>query len=53
MVWFLSLALFVRSRRHVISDGFIKLASSVTALVIIGFGVYFTITIFQNLNGAT
>jgi threonine/homoserine/homoserine lactone efflux protein len=53
MGWFLSLALFVRSRRHIISDSFIKIASSITALVIIGFGVYFTITIFQHLNGAT
>lgn len=53
MAWFLSLALFVRSRRHIISDGFVRVASSITALVIIGFGVYFTITIFQHLNGAT
>ncbi len=53
MGWFLSLALFVRSRRHIISDTFIKIASSITALVIIGFGVYFTITIFQHLNGAS
>lgn len=53
MGWFLSLALFVRSRRHVISNGFIKVASSITAFVIIGFGVYFTIKIFQHLNGAT
>lgn len=53
MAWFLSLALFVRNRRHVISDGFVRLASSITALVIIGFGVYFTITIFTHLNGAT
>jgi threonine/homoserine/homoserine lactone efflux protein len=53
MGWFLALALFVRSRRHVISNGFIKAASSITALVIIGFGVYFTIKIFQHLNGAT
>lgn len=53
MGWFLSLALFVRSRRHIISDTFVRMASSITALVIIGFGVYFTITIFQHLNGAT
>jgi threonine/homoserine/homoserine lactone efflux protein len=53
MAWFLSVALFVRSRRHIISDNFIKTASSITALVIIGFGVYFTITIFLHLNGAT
>jgi threonine/homoserine/homoserine lactone efflux protein len=53
MGWFLSLALFVRSRRHIISDAFVRMASSITALVIIGFGVYFTITIFQHLNGAT
>lgn len=53
MAWFLSLALFVRNRRHVISDGFVRFAASITALVIIGFGVYFTITIFTHLNGAT
>lgn len=53
MAWFLSLALFVRSRRHIISAGFVRTASVITALVIIGFGVYFTITIFQHLNGAT
>lgn len=51
MMWFLTLALFVRSRRHIISDSFIRKASSITALVIIGFGVYFTIVIFQHLNG--
>lgn len=53
MMWFVLLALFVRSRRHIISDSFIRRASSITALVIIGFGVYFTIVIFQQLNGAT
>jgi threonine/homoserine/homoserine lactone efflux protein len=53
MGWFLALALFVRSRRHVISDSFVRIASSITALVIIGFGVYFTITIFKHLSGAT
>ena len=53
MMWFVLLALFVRSRRHIISDSFIRRASSITALVIIGFGVYFTIAIFQQLNGAT
>ncbi|MBR9974860.1 MAG: LysE family transporter [Bacteroidetes bacterium] len=53
MAWFLSLALFVRSRRHIISAGFVRTVSVITALVIIGFGVYFTVTIFQHLNGAT
>jgi len=53
LMWFLALALFVRSRRHVISETFIHRASSITALVIIGFGVYFTIVIFQQLNGMT
>ncbi|GEM_PF-627523 len=53
MMWFVLLALFVRSRRHIISESFIRRASSITALVIIGFGVYFTIVIFQQLNGAT
>ncbi|MBN1448172.1 MAG: LysE family transporter [Bacteroidetes bacterium] len=53
MLWFLALVLFVRSRRHIISETFIHRASSITALVIIGFGVYFTIVIFQQLNGMT
>ena len=53
MMWFLALALFVRSRRHIISQNFIHRASFVTALVIIGFGVYFTVVIFQQLNGTT
>ncbi len=53
MMWFLALAFFVRSRRHIISEGFIHKASFITALVIIGFGVYFTVVIFQQLNGTT
>ncbi|MDT8323288.1 MAG: LysE family transporter [Bacteroidota bacterium] len=53
MMWFLALALFVRSRRHIISENFIHKASVITALVIIGFGVYFTVVIFQQLNGTT
>ncbi len=53
MLWFLALALFVRSRRHIISENFIHKASFITALVIIGFGVYFTVVIFQQLNGTT
>jgi len=52
MLWFLALILFVRSRRNLISEIIVKRASSITALVIIGFGVYFTITIFQNLRDA-
>jgi len=53
MLWFMAVALFVRSRRHSISEVFITRASSITALVIIGFGVYFTFKIFQQLNGMT
>jgi threonine/homoserine/homoserine lactone efflux protein len=53
MLWFLAVTLFVRSRRHSISETFMARASSITALVIIGFGVYFTILIFQQLNGTT
>jgi L-lysine exporter family protein LysE/ArgO len=52
MMWFLALILFMRSRRHAISDSFIRKASSITALVIIGFGVYFTLTIFQQLHSS-
>ena len=50
--WFLGLALFVRSRRHQISPAFIRRAGAVTAFVVIGFGVYFTITILQHLSHA-
>ncbi len=50
LAWFVALILFMRSKRHAISDTFMKTASSITALVIIGFGVYFTFTIFQHLN---
>jgi threonine/homoserine/homoserine lactone efflux protein len=53
MLWFLALVLFVRSRRHIISENFILRASFITALVIIGFGVYFTVVILQQLNGTT
>jgi len=53
MLWFLALVLFVRSRRHIISENFIHRASFITALVIIGFGVYFTVVILQQLNGTT
>lgn len=49
--WFLGLALFVRSRRHSLSQTFIRRAGTITALVIIGFGVYFTFNVFSALNG--
>ncbi len=52
MLWFLALIVFMRSRRHAISDTVMKRASSITALVIIGFGVYFTLTIFQHLRSS-
>jgi threonine/homoserine/homoserine lactone efflux protein len=52
MLWFFVLAFFVRSKRHMISPSFVRRAGAVTALVIIGFGVYFTITIVQHLNGS-
>lgn len=50
--WFIGLALFVHRKRHTISPVFIRRTASVTALVIIGFGVYFTYIIFRTLNGA-
>ena len=50
--WFLGLALFVRKNRHQISPAFVRRAGAITALVIIGFGVYFSITILQNLSHA-
>lgn len=52
MLWFVALIVFMRNRRHAISDVIMKRASSITALVIIGFGVYFTFKIFQQLNSA-
>ena len=51
-MWFLGLALFVRRKRHQISPLFVRRAGALTALVIIGFGVYFTITILQHLTHA-
>jgi L-lysine exporter family protein LysE/ArgO len=42
LIWFVGLALFVRSKRHVISPRFIERTSIVTALVVVGFGVYFS-----------
>ena len=49
LVWFLGLALFVRSKRHVISPRFVERTGDVTALVVVGFGLYFTVTIIQTL----
>ena len=50
-LWFVSLVLFVRSRRHSLSASFIKWAGTVTAILIIGFGVYFTSIIVYHWNG--
>jgi threonine/homoserine/homoserine lactone efflux protein len=47
LVWFVGLALFVRSKRHVISQRFIERTGDITALVVIGFGGYFSITILH------
>lgn len=53
MLWFIGLLFFVRHNRHTISPNFIRRAGIATAIVIICFGVYFTVTIFQQMNGAT
>lgn len=47
LMWFVGLALFVRSRRHVISPVFIRHIGAATAVVIIGFGIYFAVTILR------
>ncbi len=51
MLWFGALILFVRSRRHTLSPVFVQRAGAVTAVVLIGFGVYFTYTILQKFSG--
>ncbi len=52
LLWFLVVAQFVRNKRHAIPQSFVRRAGMVTALVIIGFGVYFIVTVIQNPNGA-
>jgi threonine/homoserine/homoserine lactone efflux protein len=52
LLWFIALALFVRSRRHALSQHFVKLLGNVTAFVIIGFGIYFAYTIFRSMTAA-
>lgn len=49
LIWFLGLALFVRSKRHVISPRFVERTGDITALVVVGFGLYFTVTIIKIL----
>ena len=50
-LWFLGLLLFVHSNRHTISPKFLRRIGVATAIVIIGFGVYFSVTIFQQMSG--
>jgi threonine/homoserine/homoserine lactone efflux protein len=50
-LWFFSLVLFVKRKRHSLSPVFVQRAGAATAIVIIGFGVYFTFTIIQKLSG--
>jgi L-lysine exporter family protein LysE/ArgO len=50
LLWFIGLMFFVRSRRHAISPRFIRRAGLVTALVVMGFGVYFTCQILLRNN---
>jgi L-lysine exporter family protein LysE/ArgO len=50
LLWFIGLMFFVRNRRHSISPTFIHRAGLVTALVVIGFGVYFTCQILSRNN---
>jgi L-lysine exporter family protein LysE/ArgO len=53
MIWFMSIALFVRSRRHSISREFTRRAGLGTAIVIIGFGLYFIVRAIILLNGVS
>ena len=48
--WFAGLAVFVRSRRHTMSPKFVGMAGTIAAIVVIGFGVYFSISVFTQLN---
>jgi threonine/homoserine/homoserine lactone efflux protein len=50
MLWFLSLVLFVKKKRHTLSPVFIQRAGALTAIAIIGFGVYFTYTLLVKLG---
>jgi threonine/homoserine/homoserine lactone efflux protein len=52
LAWFFGLAVFVRSRRHSLSPVFVRRVGEITAIVIIGFGVYFGVTIIQHLTSA-
>ncbi len=45
LLWFVGLMFFVRNRRHAISQTFIRRTGMITAIVIIGFGLYFTIQV--------
>ncbi|MDH7515735.1 MAG: LysE family transporter [Bacteroidota bacterium] len=44
LLWFLGLALFIRSRRHTLSQRFVRIAGAVSAVVVIIFGIYFAVT---------
>ncbi len=50
LLWFLGLALFVRSRRHTLSPGFVRKAGAVTAMVVIVFGIYFSVTVITHFG---
>ncbi len=50
LVCFIGLAVFVRSKRHMLPPNFEQKAGTVAALAIIGFGVYFTFVIIQRLG---
>lgn len=45
--WFLTLALFVRSRRHSLSPAFIRNTGKVMAVLVMGFALYFSINILS------
>ena len=49
-LWFFGLALFVRRKRHTLSPSFVKRAGAIAAFVVIGFGVYFSVTILMQLR---
>jgi len=47
---FIGLSLFVRSKRHTISQNVIRMAGTVAAIAIIGFGVYFAYVVLHRLG---
>ena len=50
LAWFVGLMFFVRSRRHSISPKFMRYVGLITAIVVLGFVVFFTAQVLITLN---